>query len=133
MGRARKGDSNSTTAKRSTKTTMNERKLRPAAPVKAEDKSKEIQKKKPITLSKENPTFPENGKYVHYDVCVLMKDHFEHKEFESLELAEKYAIKMSKALWSVSLHKCEFEAKNCSRKEIKSELMCMYFSGEKCE
>lgn len=96
---------------------------------------KETQKKKPVSLSSfiEKTSFPSNGRYTHYDVCVLMKDHFEHREFESLELAEKCAIKMSKVPWSVSVHKCEFEAKNGRRKEIRSELISMYIFGEKCE
>lgn len=96
---------------------------------------KEAQKKKLVSLSSfvEKTSFPSNGKYTHYDVCVLMKDHFEHREFESLELAEKCAIKMSKVPWSVSVHRCEFEANNGHRKEIKSELISMYIFGEKCE
>lgn len=90
-------------------------------------------KKKIFTLSNfnENTTYPENGKYIHYDVCVLMKDHFEHKEFESKSLAEKCAIKISETPWSVSIHECTFESKNGHRKEIKSELIAMYSSGEK--
>lgn len=99
------------------------------------DNKKEIRNKKPVSLSSfiEKTNFPSNGRYIHYDVCVLMKDHFEHREFESLELAEKCAIKMSKVPWSVSVHKCEFEANNGRRKEIKSELISMYIFGEKCE
>lgn len=90
-------------------------------------------KKKIFTLSNfnENTTYPDNGKYIHYDVCVLMKDHFEHKEFESKSLAEKCAVKISETPWSVSIHECTFESKDGHRKEIKSELIAMYSSGEK--
>lgn len=68
-----------------------------------------------------------------YSVCIFLKDHFDHKEFDSLESAERFAKKTSKQLCSVSVHKCTYETIGNRRREVNSELISMFMEGEKCD
>lgn len=68
-----------------------------------------------------------------YSVCIFLKDHFDHKEFDSLESAERFAKKTSKQLCSVSVHECTYEIIGNRRREVNSELISMFMEGEKCD
>ena len=70
---------------------------------------------------------------VGYEVCVLCKNQFSHKEFDSLESAERYAKKTSKEFSSSSVHKCEYRIEGNRKLETSSELVSMYIEGKKCE